>query len=137
MLAVCGESSILDYACTGDAECANDQYSSARLGVNRAWVEEGPIDACYRHNFRIITGREYPRGCLEILVGQNLLDHGYSGIAQQPDDSLAGNAGQKRAVSNGDTKMPTLAIKIFEVASSATLPNTSQTTALSNPRACA
>src|ERR1017187_8393027 len=109
----------------------------AGLGIDGSGSKKLAIDPGHGHNFRIVPRREDFVRQLEFPILKSFLNHCHTGVPQQPDHSLAGDACQECTIGDWRVNDPPFAINTFEVASSATLPSTSQTMALSNPRACA
>src|SRR5580698_8109813 len=71
------------------------------LRVQRTEGEWAIVDSSHGDNLRVISRREYFIRCLKALVGQSLLNHRHAVIAQQADDSLTSNAGQKSSIRDG------------------------------------
>src|SRR5580700_4767557 len=68
------------------------------FGVQRTEGERTVADAGDRNDLRIVSGRKNFVRLLEFLVGEGLLDHGYTTVTQEADSSLASDARQERSV---------------------------------------
>src|SRR5580704_9852090 len=74
------------------------EFSS--LGVDWAEGKWVVANTSHRNHLGIVSGRENLICLLKILVSESLLGHTHATLAQQPDDPLAGDAGQKSSVWN-------------------------------------
>src|SRR5712692_1458492 len=72
----------------------------SRLRVERTKLQWSVADPSYRDYLRVVSSSKNLVRLFEVRIDEGFLDNGYAGLAQQADDPLACNAGQKGSVRN-------------------------------------
>src|ERR1700733_9028175 len=107
------------------------------LGVDGAERKRAVADPSYWNDLGIITRGENLIGFLKILVVKVFSITVYPVLRKSPITLWRVIPARKVPFGMGVNTLPSFARNTFDVASSATLPNISQTSALSKPRSCA